>query len=77
MPVGEIIEKIHSFRNKYLKRVELFDIYFGKEIPEGKKSVAFRVTYQALQKTLKDKEVDKIHKQLASFVIKEGNIQLR
>ena len=77
MPVGEIIEKIQSFRNKYLKRVELFDIYFGKEIPEGKKSVAFRVTYQALQKTLKDKEVDKIHKQLASFVIKEGNIQLR
>ncbi len=77
MPVREVIERIYSFSNKYLKRVELFDIYQGKEIPEGKKSVAFRVTYQALQKTLKDREVDKIHSQLASFVTKEGDIQLR
>ncbi len=77
MPVGEIIERIYSFQNKYLKEVELFDIYTGKEIPEGKKSVAIRVTYQALQKTLKDKEVDKIHRNLASFVTKVGDIQLR
>ncbi|MBW1658944.1 MAG: phenylalanine--tRNA ligase subunit beta [Deltaproteobacteria bacterium] len=77
MPVGEIIERIYSFQNKYLKRIELFDIYIGKEIPKGKKSVAFRVTYQALQKTLKDKEVDKIHRQLASFLIEKGDIQLR
>ncbi len=77
MPVGEIIQRIYSFQNKYLKQVELFDIYSGKEIPKGKKSVAIRVTYQALQKTLKDKEVDKIHRNLASFVIKGGDIQLR
>jgi len=77
MPVGEIIQRIYSFQNKYLKQVELFDIYTGKEIPEGKKSVAIRVTYQALQKTLKDKEVDKIHRNLASFVTKAGDIQLR
>ncbi len=77
MPVGEIIQRIYSFRNKYLKQVELFDIYTGKGIPEGKKSVAVRVTYQALQKTLKDKEVDKIHRNLASFVIRAGDIQLR
>ena len=77
MPVGEIIERIYLFQNKYLKQVELFDIYSGKEIPEGKKSVAFRMTYQALQKTLKDKEVDKIHRQLALFLIEKGDIQLR
>lgn len=77
MPIGEIIKGIYAFQNKYLKRVELFDIYSGKEIPEGKKSVALRVTYQAMRKTLKDKEVDKIHRQLASFIIKEGNVQLR
>ena len=77
MPVAEIIERIYSFQNKYLKRVELFDIYSGKGIPEGKKSVAFRITYQALQKTLKDKEVDKIHGQLASYLTKKGDIQLR
>ncbi len=77
MPVGEIIQRIYAFRNKYLKQVELFDIYEGKGIPEGKKSVAFRVTYQALQKTLKDKEVDKIHHNLASFITKTGDIQLR
>jgi len=76
-PVDEILEKIYRFRNKYLKEVELFDIYEGKEIPEGKKSVAFRLTYQAAKKTLRDKDVDKIHRQLASYLLKEGDIELR
>ncbi len=77
MPIGKIVERIYAFQNKYLKRVELFDIYLGDEIPEGKKSAAFRITYQALKKTLKDKEVDKIHGQLASYLTKNGDIQLR
>jgi len=76
-PMGEIFEKIYTFQNKYLKEVELFDIYEGKEIEKGKKSVAFRLTYQAAKKTLKDKDVDKIHRQLASYLLKEGDIQLR
>jgi len=76
-PAGEIIEKIYNFQNKYLKEVKLFDIYEGKEIPEGKKSVAFRVTYQAAKKTLKDKDIDKIHSQLASYILNKGDIQLR
>jgi phenylalanyl-tRNA synthetase beta chain len=76
-PMGEIFEKIYKFQNKYLKEVELFDIYEGKEIEKGKKSVAFRLTYQAAKKTLKDKDVDKIHGQLASYLLKEEDIQLR
>ncbi|MCL5962437.1 MAG: phenylalanine--tRNA ligase subunit beta [Chloroflexi bacterium] len=40
--------------------IELFDVYAGKSIPEGKKSLAYTITYQAMNRTLTDEEVAKI-----------------
>jgi phenylalanyl-tRNA synthetase beta chain len=41
-----------------VKDIELFDLYLGSGVPEGKKSLAFRVVMQDTQKTLQDFEVD-------------------
>ncbi len=46
-------------RRKYLKDQRLFDIYQGQNLPEGKKSMAFTLTFQAEDKTLTDADVDK------------------
>lgn len=43
-------------------RVALFDVYRGTGIEEGRKSLAFSVTYRALDRTLTDAEVDALHK---------------
>lgn len=45
-----------------LASVELFDVYRGENIPAGHKSVAYALTYQAADRTLKDKEIDQAHK---------------
>lgn len=45
---------------KLLKAVKLFDVYKGKNLPEGKKSYAINFTFQDEHKTLTDKQVDKI-----------------
>ena len=43
---------------------ELFDVYTGEGIPAGTKSLAFALTYQAPDRTLGDKEIDKAHEKV-------------
>ncbi|HMF17496.1 MAG TPA: phenylalanine--tRNA ligase subunit beta, partial [Gemmataceae bacterium] len=47
-----------------LREVRLFDLYKGGSIPPGTKSLAYALTYQAEDRTLTDKEVDKAHKKI-------------
>ena len=47
-----------------LREVLLFDLYKGSSIPPGTKSLAYALTYQAEDRTLTDKEVDKAHKKI-------------
>lgn len=54
-------EIVHGFSknlNKLVQSIELFDIYEGKGIPEGKKSMAYRLTFGSDERTLSDEEVD-------------------
>lgn len=44
-----------------LESYKLFDVYKGKQLPEGKKSVAYNLVYRNKEKTLTDKEVGKVH----------------
>ena len=36
----------------------MFDIYTGEQVPEGYKSAAFRLTFQSMERTLKEKEIN-------------------
>ena len=46
--------------------VSLFDVYTGDTIPAGTKSLAFALTYQAPDRTLADKEIQKAHEKVES-----------
>lgn len=62
---------------KLLKRVNLFDVYTGKNLPEGKKSYAVSFTLADESKTLTDKQIDKIMGKLLSQYQKELGAELR
>ena len=47
-----------------IESVMLFDIYSGKPIPQGKKSLAFSIRYRAGDRTLTDDEVNQIHNKI-------------
>ncbi|MDD4124256.1 MAG: phenylalanine--tRNA ligase subunit beta [Eubacteriales bacterium] len=55
---GEVISLIRKYSGKFLTGVEVFDVYRGKGIEAGKKSIAFRLTYRKSDGTLNDGEVD-------------------
>ncbi len=60
-----------------VSEMQLFDLYEGKQVPEGKKSMAFRLTYQSADHTLKDEEVDKVQKRILERLSKELGAVLR
>ncbi|TXN35489.1 phenylalanine--tRNA ligase subunit beta [Flagellimonas hymeniacidonis] len=60
-----------------LKKVNLFDVYKGKNLPEGKKSYAVSFTLLDEKKTLTDKQIDKIMSKLLARYQKELGAELR
>ncbi len=62
---------------KLLKSVGLFDVYEGKNLPEGKKSYAVSFTFQHADKTLTDKQVDKVMQRMVQELQKECGAELR
>nr|WP_299388644.1 phenylalanine--tRNA ligase subunit beta [Allomuricauda sp.] len=66
-----------STEKNLLKKVSLFDVYVGKNLPEGKKSYAVSFTLLDEKKTLTDKQIDKIMSKLTSRYQKELGAELR
>ena len=60
-----------------LKKVELFDVYEGKNLPEGKKSYAVNFILQDEQKTMGDKQIDAIMQKIIQNLKKQLNAELR
>ena len=59
--VQEIEETIKRAGSALVEKVQLFDIYKGAQIPEGKKSIAYAIAYRDEKKTLTDNDVNKVH----------------
>ncbi|MDT3388196.1 MAG: phenylalanine--tRNA ligase subunit beta [Bacteroidota bacterium] len=62
---------------KLLKRVELFDVYQGKNLPAGKKSYAVNFTLEDAEKTLNDKQIDAIMQKLIKNLTGKLGAELR
>jgi phenylalanyl-tRNA synthetase beta chain len=72
------IEKIaRESERKFLKDITLFDVYTGDRIEEGKKSYAIAFTLQDENKTLTDKQIDKIMQKISTNLTKSLNAQVR
>lgn len=74
---GDIERIANQTERKFLKKVELFDVYEGKNLPEGKKSYAVNFILQDESKTLTDKQIDAIMGKLINNLKKELNAELR
>ena len=72
------IEQIaRQTEKKLLKRVELFDVYEGKNLPAGKKSYAVNFILQDEQKTMGDKQIDAIMQKIISTLKQKLGAELR
>ena len=73
----EIYKLSFQSEKTVLKEVDLFDVYEGGKLPEGKKSYAVSFVLQDENKTLTDKQIDKIMKKLQATFEKNLEAVLR
>jgi len=58
IPCQDIIKTIKKASSSLFRKTEIFDLYQGQHVPEGAKSVAFRITLQDMEATLTDEKID-------------------
>lgn len=75
--VVEVLNKINSAGGPLIRDIDLFDIYEGQELPEGKKNLAFHIIYQSERKTLSSQEIVKIHNKIVKALEKEPDWEVR
>lgn len=71
---GELDEIIRKSGTKLLKQVKVFDVYEGEKMTEGKKSVAFTLTYFDPERTLTDEEVTNAHAKVLKALEEAGAV---
>ncbi len=72
-----LIDGLLANRPAIVQDIRLFDIFTGKGIEQGKKSLAFRIVMQDTQRTLQDTEVDAAIQQLITYLHQAFSAQLR
>ncbi|MEE1006324.1 MAG: phenylalanine--tRNA ligase subunit beta, partial [Acutalibacteraceae bacterium] len=72
LPVGTLEKAITKGAGRLLERIELFDVYSGSQIPEGKKSVAYSVWLRSADSTLTDKEIETVSASIIDNLEKTG-----
>ena len=77
MLCSQIIEAIQSLHLDDLKDCQLFDIYRGKQLEEGYKSLGFALKFQSMKRTLIDEEVDQSYQTILAYMEKYLKITLR
>ena len=73
---GSIIKKVEDFQENLIENLHVFDVFQGDPVPDGKKSISFRITYRSAKETLKDETINTLHKDLTSRLVKSFNAAL-
>jgi phenylalanyl-tRNA synthetase beta chain len=73
----DLLEYISGQAPDFLEEVRIFDIYRGKPVPKGSKSIGMRFTYRALDHTLSDREVSEVHDPMVRSVLQSYKAKLR
>jgi len=72
-----VLVVVKKARPQFLEKVELFDIFKGKGIPEGKKSMAYAFTYRHSERTLTEREVNSDHQKVMGALQQNLHATLR
>jgi phenylalanyl-tRNA synthetase beta chain len=75
--VAELQRVITTAGSPLLDAVELFDEYRGEHVPDGQRSLAFRLIYRASDRTLTDTEIEPVHQHVRDALIEKFGVTLR
>ena len=77
MRVVDVLNVINRVGGKLVKDVDLFDMYEGRQLPDGKKNLAFHIVYQSGSRTLTSPEVEALHVKIIKTLEKDMGWEVR
>ncbi|MFQ5794468.1 MAG: phenylalanine--tRNA ligase subunit beta [Candidatus Bipolaricaulia bacterium] len=77
IPARQVYDLIREAGGELVTQAVLFDVYRGEQIPEGKVSLAYTLTYQTTDRTLTDDEVQQVHERIRRHLEQELGAKLR
>lgn len=77
IPAQRILEVIQAAGGDLVQKITLFDVYQGRQIPAGYRSLAYSILYQAVDRTLTDSEVEAVENRIMARLEKELEITRR
>ena len=75
--VGDITESVRKTGSDLVMAVDIFDLFRGKQIPKGKKSIAISITYLSLERSLESSEVEATEEKIIASLKKDFNAEVR
>jgi len=75
--VSSVRSEMLGVNSDIIESINLFDVYKGKPIPKGKKSLAFSIRFRSTERTLTDVEVDELHSRIIRRLEENLNAELR
>ena len=77
VPAAQVTQALYRFGAPWLVEARLFDVYTGDQVPPGKRSLAFRLSYRDPERTLTDEEINPHHQALVQALAQELGAELR
>ncbi len=77
LAAAKIIECVRAEKSKEIEHVQIFDVYRGKGVPEGHKSIAVRIRYRSFDRTLAEEEISALHKKIITNLTDKLKVTLR
>jgi phenylalanyl-tRNA synthetase beta chain len=77
VPAGLVLDAIRAAGGDLLRRAALFDVYTGQGIPDGKKNLAYALTFQSPERTLTDQQVEAARESIVRALASQFGAELR
>lgn len=74
---GDLMAQVKKSAGKIAESVEIFDLYQGKQIEKGKKSIAISISYRSKDSSLESSQVDAAQKKVVNDLVKNYNVEIR
>jgi phenylalanyl-tRNA synthetase beta chain len=75
--LAELQKSMRQAAGELLADVRLFDEYRGQNVPAGQRSLAMRLVYRAIDRTLKDEDIEPVHQQVRDTLVDKFQVTLR
>jgi len=77
LAAARIVECIRTEKSKEIEHVQIFDVYRGKGVPDGYKSIAVRIRYRSFERTLAEEDIASLHKKIIANLTDKLKVIIR